>query len=69
MVLKKSIPGHFEEYVRRNPDRVDFKTNRNTLTWAALNRAANRVARTSLFDAPTLAEMAAVIRRKPGQES
>jgi amino acid adenylation domain-containing protein len=46
--VEQSIPGCFEEHVRRYPDRIAFNTKRSTLTWDALNRAANRVARTVL---------------------
>jgi amino acid adenylation domain-containing protein len=46
--LEESIPGRFEKYVRRYPDWIAFKTKRKTLSWDALNRAANRVARTVL---------------------
>jgi amino acid adenylation domain-containing protein len=46
--LEETIPGRFEQYVRRYPDWIAFKTRRKTLSWDALNRAANRVARTVL---------------------
>jgi len=43
--IEESIPGRLEEFVRRYPHRIAFKTMSNTLTWDELNRAANRVAR------------------------
>ena len=46
--VEQSIPGRLEEYVRKYPDRVAFKTKKVAFTWDALNRAANRVARASL---------------------
>jgi len=46
--VKETVPRRFEEYVRRYPHRIAFKTMRNTLTWDQLNRAANRIARTIL---------------------
>ena len=46
--IQESIPGRFEKHVRRYPDSIAFKTKRRTLSWLALNRAANRVARTVL---------------------
>ena len=44
--LEESIPARFEQYVCRYPDSIAFKTRRKTLSWDALNRSANRVART-----------------------
>ena len=46
--LEESIPARFEQYVRRYPDWIAFKTRRKTVSWDSLNRAANRVARTVL---------------------
>jgi len=46
--VEQSIPGRLEEYVRKYPDRVAFKTKKVAFTWDALNRAANRVARAIL---------------------
>jgi non-ribosomal peptide synthetase component F len=46
--VEQSIPDRLEEYVRKYPDRVAFKTKKVTFTWDALNRAANRVARAIL---------------------
>ena len=43
--VEESIPGRLEEFVRRYPHHIAFKTMSNTLTWDELNRAANRVAR------------------------
>jgi len=46
--IEQSISNRFEEQVRRYPDRLAVKTKSHTLTYDALNRAANRVARTVL---------------------
>ena len=46
--FERSIPDRFEEHVRKHPDRLAFKTTKDALTWDALNRAANRVARAIL---------------------
>jgi len=42
--IEQSISNRFEEQVRRYPDRLAVKTKNHTLTYDALNRAANRVA-------------------------
>jgi amino acid adenylation domain-containing protein len=46
--FEQSVPDRFEEHVRKHPDRIAFKTKKDALTWDALNRAANRVARAIL---------------------
>ena len=46
--LERSIPDRFEEIVRRYPDRLAVKAGSHALTYDALNRAANRVARAIL---------------------
>jgi len=46
--LEGSIPARFEAIVRRHPDRLAVKTKTQALTYAALNRHANRVARAIL---------------------
>ncbi|TMA84965.1 MAG: hypothetical protein E6J74_33580 [Deltaproteobacteria bacterium] len=46
--FQQSIPDCFEEHVRKHPDRLAFKTKKDALTWDALNRTANRIARAIL---------------------
>ena len=46
--VEQSVPDRFEEHVRKYPDRIAFKTKKDALTWDALNRDANRVARAIL---------------------
>lgn len=46
--LERSIPERFEQQVRRYPRHIAVKTTTGALTYAALNRAANRVAHTVL---------------------
>src|SRR5215213_587316 len=45
---EQSIPQRFEQQVSRYPDRLAVKTRSHQLTYAALNKVANRVARTLL---------------------
>jgi non-ribosomal peptide synthetase component F len=45
---EQSIPQRFEQQVSRHPDRLAVKTKSRRLTYAALNKIANRVARTLL---------------------
>ncbi len=45
---EQSIPDRFEKVVRKYPDRIAVKTLGQTLTYDALNKAANRVARAIL---------------------
>jgi amino acid adenylation domain-containing protein len=45
---EQSIPQRFEQQVRRYPDRLAVKTKSRQLTYAALNKIANRVARALL---------------------
>src|SRR5215208_1976200 len=45
---EQSIPQRFEQQVRRYPDRLAVKTKSRQLTYAALNKVANRVARALL---------------------
>src|SRR3990172_2009112 len=46
--VEQSIPHRFEQIVREYPDRIAVKTRNHTLTYSALNKAANRVARAIL---------------------
>jgi len=46
--IEQTIPDRLEEFTRRFPDRVAFKSKDEALTWDALNKAANRIARTIL---------------------
>jgi amino acid adenylation domain-containing protein len=43
--IEQSIAARFEQVVRKYPDRIAVKTNSHELTYDALNRVANRVAR------------------------
>jgi non-ribosomal peptide synthetase component F len=43
-ILEQSIPARFEQQVAKYPNHVAVKSRRDTLTYAALNHAANRVA-------------------------
>ena len=43
-MLEQSIPARFEQQVEKYPDRLAVKSRSDTLTYAALNHAANRVA-------------------------
>src|ERR687894_788606 len=45
---EQSIPQRFEQQVSRYPDRLAVKTRSHQLTYAALNKVANRVARALL---------------------
>src|SRR3990172_6900259 len=46
--VEQSIPGRFEQIVRKYPDRIAVKTENHVLTYAELNATANRVARAIL---------------------
>src|SRR3970282_2810295 len=46
--VEQSIPDRFEQQVVKYPDRIAVKTRNHTLTYDALNKAANRVARAIL---------------------
>jgi amino acid adenylation domain-containing protein len=46
--LEQSVPDCLEGFARKYPDRIAFKTKERALTWDALNRAANQVARAVL---------------------
>src|SRR6267142_1601505 len=46
--VEQSIPARFERIVRQYPDRLAIKTGQYALTYDALNKAANRVARAIL---------------------
>ena len=43
--IEQSIPNRFEQQVARHPERLAVKSRQQTLTYAALNQMANRVAR------------------------
>src|SRR4028118_854717 len=45
---EQSIPQRFEQQVSRYPDRLAVKTRSHQLSYAALNKVANRVARALL---------------------
>jgi amino acid adenylation domain-containing protein len=42
--IEQSIPSRFEQQVQEYPDRIAVKTREQTLTYDALNKAANRIA-------------------------
>ena len=46
--VERSIPDRFEEQVRKYPGRLAVKTDSSRLSYDALNRAANRIARAVL---------------------
>ena len=75
--IEQSIPNRFEDMVRKYPDRLAVKTSNHALTYDALNKAANRVARAILahcgegqeqvallleHDAPVIAAMIGVLK-------
>jgi non-ribosomal peptide synthetase component F len=43
-----AYPARFEQQVRRYPDRLAIKTRHHRLTYSAVNRLANRIARAIL---------------------
>jgi len=43
--VNQSVPQRFEEIVRRHPQAIAIRTDSHRLTYAELNRAANRIAR------------------------
>ena len=46
--IEQSVPDRFEERVRRYPNRLAVKSEHQELSYDALNRAANRIARAVL---------------------
>jgi amino acid adenylation domain-containing protein len=58
---EQSIPQRFEQQVSRYPDRLAVKTRSHQLTYAALNRVANRVARALLAQRGEGAESIALL--------
>jgi len=73
--IEQSIPARFEQQVRRYPDRLAVTTSSRQLTYASLNRTANRVAQAVLargaegqvallmeHDAPLIAAILAVLK-------
>jgi len=46
--IEQSIPDRFEQQVAKYPNRIAVKTRNHTLTYGALNKGANRVARAIL---------------------
>ena len=53
--VEQSIPVRFEKILAKYPDRVAVKTRECTLTYAELNRAANRVTH-AILDQPNVGE-------------
>jgi amino acid adenylation domain-containing protein len=62
--VEKSIPERFEKIVWLHPDRVAVKTANYFVTYAELNRAANRVTRAVLAQQRNLAEPVALLFEK-----
>jgi len=58
--LERSVPERFEQIVARYPDRIAIKTATHALTYAELNRRANRVARAILARRGTTTETVAL---------
>src|SRR5690349_18138206 len=59
--IEQSIPQRFEHQVRAYGDRVAIKSEQETFTFAALNRAANRLAREILARREESAEPIALL--------
>ena len=59
--IEQSIPAYFEKQVERYAGRIAVQTERQTLTYAELNRAANRVARAILGARGTGEEPVAIL--------
>ncbi len=58
---EQSIPQRFEQQVSRYPDRLAVKTRSHQLTYAALNKVANRIARALLAQRGEGAESIALL--------
>src|SRR5215213_6050929 len=58
---EQSIPQRFEQQVSRYPDRLAAKTRNHRLSYAALNKVANRVARALLAQRGEGAESIALL--------
>jgi hypothetical protein len=66
---EQSIPERFESIARLYPARLAVKTGKHAFTYDELNKTANRIARLpSLFQSPTVAEMATVITKSNGRK-
>ncbi|MFQ5874601.1 MAG: amino acid adenylation domain-containing protein, partial [Dehalococcoidia bacterium] len=59
--IEQSIPARFEQQVRSYPDRLAVKTRKHELTYEALDKAANRVARAILAQRGTGEEPIALL--------
>jgi len=59
--IEQSIPSRFEQIVRRYPEHIAVKTKHHELTYAALNKMANRVARAILSQRGTGPEPIALL--------
>lgn len=59
--VEQAIPARFEQQVQRYPERLALKTQKQTLTYADLNTAANRVAHAILARQGTDAEPVALL--------
>ena len=65
--LEQSIPARFAQQVSQDPRRVAVHTQRDTLTYEALNQAANRVAHTILAQRGTPSEPVGLLLEKGAQ--
>lgn len=61
--VEQSVPDRFEQLARRYPQRIAVKTQDQTLSYEALNRAANRVAHAVLAQRGEGAEPVALLLR------
>ncbi|MBE7553881.1 MAG: amino acid adenylation domain-containing protein [Anaerolineales bacterium] len=59
--IEQAIPDRFEQQVRKYPERIAVKMRSHTLTYAALNQAANRVGRALLAQRRTGEEPVALL--------
>jgi non-ribosomal peptide synthetase component F len=65
--LEQSIPARFAQQALQNPDRVAVHTEHDTLTYQALNQAANRVARTIVAQRSVQSEAIVLLLEKGAQ--
>jgi acyl-CoA synthetase (AMP-forming)/AMP-acid ligase II/acyl carrier protein len=65
--IEQSIPERFEKIVRKYPDRIAVKTGRHIVTFAQLDAAATRVARTVVAERGKISEPIGVLV-EPGSE-
>lgn len=66
--LNQSVPDRFEKQVKAYPQRTAIKTDRHELTYAELNRAANRLAQTILAQRGSSVEPVAFLLEHGGPQ-